>query len=483
MLTPSAALIRESIDYTEDSSEQQRRAQWYSDQARRESNAFDPRELQTFLTNDIPKSSRRKSSSPRRESAKKKKSKVGKDDGSKSFKMVPIQVQQKPDIKFKRAKLQQIKSSTSALSTLMNSRTNAQIPVQVSSSANSAWHKTLSIRIFFEEAPKADMLLLQISCPMTIGEVIQLICNKVSERSDLRLIGDALQYELRYYDDDEIDYDLPPMSREVDIFDVGQEYMALCRRAAAKNKSMSIPLNKNNGSLQVGGKERNRGLTLTLNQDGAEMILKFIKIHVPGPTDTQTTLRLDDEHQKLRVRDLYSMLNRKIGGKPYTSAYFGLYYKESPYTAIDIAAFVHTLKTDRLYLLPRELDLRPGSDEYTDAMDYIQISMLKYKEFPVSKVGPNYKRKRTLGVDRQRIIKIVSDSPGMSLFQKEHLPINIHAVDGIQMLGAAREFEISYKHQSGQMRKQVYECKTSSDCEEFVNRIRYLMRYLQIRPK
>ena len=124
--------------------------------------------------------------------------------------------------------------------------------------------------------------------------------------------------------------------------------------------------------------------------------------------------------------------------------------------------------------------------------------MLKYKEFPVSKVGPNYKRKRTLGVDRQRIIKIVSDvtqrrkndfltsffeSPGMSLFQKEHLPINIHAVDGIQMLGAAREFEISYKHQSGQMRKQVYECKTSSDCEEFVNRIRYLMRYLQIRPK
>jgi len=477
MLSPSAQLIRETIDYNEDSSEAQRRAQWYSDQARRESNAFDPRELQTYLTNDLPKNSRRKSSSPRRD----KKGEKGKEDGSVKFKMAPIQMPQKPNIKFNRAQLQKVSKQTSALSALMKSR-SSNMPVQVSSSANSPWHKTLSIHIFFEEAPKAERLLLQISCPMTIGEVIQLICNKVFERRDLRLIGDALQYELRYYDDDEIDYDLPPMSRDVDIFDVGQEFMALCRRAVVKNKSMSIPMNKQGSSLQP-SKERNRGLTLTLNQDGADMTLKYVKIHVPGPTDTQTTLRLDDEDQKLRVRDLYSILNRKIGGKPYTSAYFGLYYKESPYTAIDIAALVHTMKTDKLYLLPRDLDLRPGSDEYNDAMDYTQISMLKYKEFPVSKVGPNYKRKRKLGVDRYRIIKIVSESPGMSIFQKEHLPINIDSVQYIQMLGAAREFEISYKHQSGQMRKQSYECKTSVDCEEFVNRIRYLMRYLQIRPK
>merc|ERR550519_2749535 len=121
---------------------------------------------------------------------------------------------------------------------MMSTRTHANMPIQVSANMDSNWHKTLSIHIFFEEAPKAQMLLLQISCPMTIGEVIHLICNKVSERNDLRLIGDALQYELRYYDDDEIDYDLPPMSREVDIFDVGQEYMALCRRAVKKSGSM-----------------------------------------------------------------------------------------------------------------------------------------------------------------------------------------------------------------------------------------------------
>jgi len=47
---------------------------------------------------------------------------------------------------------------------------------------------------------------------MTIGEVITLICNRVQQRADFRLIGDPVQYELRYYEDDEVDYDLPPMS-------------------------------------------------------------------------------------------------------------------------------------------------------------------------------------------------------------------------------------------------------------------------------
>merc|ERR1719330_291797 len=259
--------------------------------------------------------------------------------------------------------------------------------------------------------------------------------------------------------------------------------MALCRRAVSKKNSAAIPLNSTNSlSLPRNRDERNRGLTLPLNRDGPENALKFCKIHVPGPTEMQTTLQLDNDDEKLRVRDLYSLLNRKIGGRPYSSAYFGLYYQDNTYNAIDVAEFVHNLKTDNLFLLPRQLDLRPGSEEYIDAMDYPQISMLKYKEFQVNKLMPNKpKKKRILGLDRYRIVKIVQEVTGaMSLFQKEHVPIGIHSIEYIKLLETPREFELSYKHPRGEMRKQMYECKTSNDCEDFVNRIRYLMRYLQL---
>eukprot|EP00494_Astrolonche_serrata_P029496 UN29763 len=219
--------------------------------------------------------------------------------------------------------------------------------------------KTVALNVYFEEHSEAGLLKIQI-IRMTVAETINFIIKQGEDKKDLPL-GTAIQYDLRYFDEDdeEVDYDLPPLSRDADIFEVNQHYVALCRRAPG-NENKVTSLNKQK-SLDLPKSKRSRGLTLTLNKTEGYEDMKYVKIIVPGPTETQNTIKVSEGGiQNLRVRDLYSLLNRKLQCKPYSSAYFGLYYRSNTKDAIDVSVLVRELKVDELYLLPRGIKSTKG---------------------------------------------------------------------------------------------------------------------------
>jgi len=370
--------------------------------------------------------------------------------------------------------------------------------------------RTIKI-VFQEHEPEFKPVVVPYNANTTVEDLIGLSLMHYNHHHPKAPVQGrvAQQYELRLCEEDddeiEIDEDLPALVKNKLVQTLNLRIAGMCFKGGVPMPQPTITIgarDSGNGAFTAAVSEKlvgqdtlegpefgNKGHSFVLN----DKEFSFIRILLPGPVDSNLTLKLPKPEVKLR--ELIPMINRKHKKQLVNTEYFAFYYTDDEGQlhggALPMSSAVKNLLKDELVLLPtvEVCDKLHNGEEVVAAEELPYVSLLIPKEYKVWKLSDKGKRKaRKMDVGRYLIRKTPTEDK--SMVKRDHHPIEIGKIQRcVRSPKNERHFEIEYIHITGtnsvkksakkkqkDLREQVYECPTGQQCEEIVSKINYFRK-------